>query len=964
MIEAAQYIPTVAWRTIINDVVMLTAGDQVTPGTYRVTISPIDINEPGAVDAEKDVGYYIKDYVGYIYRITAINVGGDSKRVIVSDDFLTGYGPQTGRTAIVYKSVGMGESPYIAPLEHRKLDQSALDYSRKIELDILYKRLYNEVFENDLGKWLLNTFGNNVEFGQAIGQDNLIEGERSIAIGQGLNSTSLKEILLGAYATIDNSQNPSSWVTTDRLITIGNGQTNSLRSTALEIFKSGFLKLYNAISIGQYQYGAEIPPDGTIQWLVNTLQVYFIDAWYNILTGLPETITGDTTNTATAAGHTHELGEHKHDKLYQPNETNAFVYTDNTGTLHIDGNIVQNGSAYETHAEQVYTKDDTIILRDGAVSGLSTGQYAGFTAKLYDGANDGQLVFDNTGTARVGDVGSLQPIATRVEVPITNYYYAYWESANTRLNFRELAATYVSNTPAGNISSITVQTALNELDSEKEGTITAGTTAQYWRGDKSWQTLNTSVVPELTNLYYTDARARAALSLTTTGNSGASTYNNSTGALNVPNYTLSGLGGQPQLNGTGFVKASGTTISYDNSTYYLASNPNGYITSSALSGYATQSWVSSNFDYYGYWNLSVNSGSTAAIYSNSTVNFIAGSNVSLSRSGNNVTINSTGGDSYSYWLAYVDGGGPITVGSTSYVNFLPGTNMTLVRSGNDIIFNASGGGTYSAGTGLSLSGSTFNHSNSVTPGTASGGSGTLSFGGTFTVPTVTYDAQGHVISKGTTTYTLPTETGGLGDHKVAFHDNTSLYGYLNSAYYDIVGGVITPKRDSTPTSGSALPVTSSGVYTALADKAYKFGNSTTYFFASEYNYGGSSYWNTYGESGSSFKIQYYNGSWSIKSYLDLNRNWYANNFILDSDVNLKKNIKPIDTSKKDFRFVEFQMKATDELRYGVIAQEVEQIAPELVKTNQDGIKSVAYIDLLILKIAELEARIKELEKHG
>jgi hypothetical protein len=30
---------------------------------------------------------------------------------------------------------------------------------------------------------------------------------------------------------------------------------------------------------------------------------------------------------------------------------------------------------------------------------------------------------------------------------------------------------------------------------------------------------------------------------------------------------LAGLGGQPQLNGTGFVKATGTTISYDNSTY-------------------------------------------------------------------------------------------------------------------------------------------------------------------------------------------------------------------------------------------------------------------------------------------------------------------------------------------------------------------------------------------------------------
>lgn len=40
------------------------------------------------------------------------------------------------------------------------------------------------------------------------------------------------------------------------------------------------------------------------------------------------------------------------------------------------------------------------------------------------------------------------------------------------------------------------------------------------------------------------------------------------------------LGGSVNvINGTGFVKASGTTISYDNSTYYLASNPNGYISS-------------------------------------------------------------------------------------------------------------------------------------------------------------------------------------------------------------------------------------------------------------------------------------------------------------------------------------------------------------------------------------------------
>ena len=57
--------------------------------------------------------------------------------------------------------------------------------------------------------------------------------------------------------------------------------------------------------------------------------------------------------------------------------------------------------------------------------------------------------------------------------------------------------------------------------------------------------LTTTNIPEGSKLYYTDARARLALSLTTSGNSGAATYNNSTGVFNIPQYTLSGLGGVP-----------------------------------------------------------------------------------------------------------------------------------------------------------------------------------------------------------------------------------------------------------------------------------------------------------------------------------------------------------------------------------------------------------------------------------
>ncbi|MGV8131488.1 MAG: hypothetical protein ACP5N7_05315 [Candidatus Pacearchaeota archaeon] len=45
-----------------------------------------------------------------------------------------------------------------------------------------------------------------------------------------------------------------------------------------------------------------------------------------------------------------------------------------------------------------------------------------------------------------------------------------------------------------------------------EAKITAGTTSQYWRGDKTFSTLDTLAVTENTNLYFTNARAVSAMS--------------------------------------------------------------------------------------------------------------------------------------------------------------------------------------------------------------------------------------------------------------------------------------------------------------------------------------------------------------------------------------------------------------------------------------------------------------------
>ena len=83
------------------------------------------------------------------------------------------------------------------------------------------------------------------------------------------------------------------------------------------------------------------------------------------------------------------------------------------------------------------------------------------------------------------------------------------------------------------------------------------------------------------------------------------------------------------------------------------------------------------------------------------------------------------------------------------------------------------------------------------------------------------------------------------------------------------------------------------------------------------------------------------------------------NFILSSDERLKENIEELEPNTIDVEWKSFTIKDSDEgYRVGVIAQELELDHPEFVETNDEGYKSVKYIDLLIAKIAELEARLE------
>jgi hypothetical protein len=86
-----------------------------------------------------------------------------------------------------------------------------------------------------------------------------------------------------------------------------------------------------------------------------------------------------------------------------------------------------------------------------------------------------------------------------------------------------------------------------------------------------------------------------------------------------------------------------------------------------------------------------------------------------------------------------------------------------------------------------------------------------------------------------------------------------------------------------------------------------------------------------------------------------------------SDKKLKKNIKTLDGSKVyNMRGVSFDRVDTDKPSSGVIAQEIQKIAPELVNET-DGTLGVAYGNLtgyLIEAIKDLKAEIEELKKHS
>jgi len=122
----------------------------------------------------------------------------------------------------------------------------------------------------------------------------------------------------------------------------------------------------------------------------------------------------------------------------------------------------------------------------------------------------------------------------------------------------------------------------------------------------------------------------------------------------------------------------------------------------------------------------------------------------------------------------------------------------------------------------------------------------------------------------------------------------------------------------------------------------------------------------------SSKLQTTNAGVEISGTTIVSSTVTASNFILGSDKRIKNVLETAIPDLEGVKIIKFNYKddLTERDRYGVIAQDLQKVAPEMVYENAHETLSVGYIDFLIAKMAKkdeqisnLENKIEVIEKH-
>lgn len=116
----------------------------------------------------------------------------------------------------------------------------------------------------------------------------------------------------------------------------------------------------------------------------------------------------------------------------------------------------------------------------------------------------------------------------------------------------EIASLLADNT-TGDISANDVRTVVNDITDSYEDIITAGTTSQYWRGDKTWQTFPASEITG--SLTAAQINALYTTPITILGSAGANKY-----------YFIENCAFHYKAGATGFTTSSNFRLGYLNAS--------------------------------------------------------------------------------------------------------------------------------------------------------------------------------------------------------------------------------------------------------------------------------------------------------------------------------------------------------------------------------------------------------------
>ena len=147
-------------------------------------------------------------------------------------------------------------------------------------------------------------------------------------------------------------------------------------------------------------------------------------------------------------------------------ESQLLIETDGVSVyedLTVTGNLYVDGTTWVVHNQEVTTSDNMIVINNGETGPGVTSGYAGL--EIDRGTlTDYRFIFDEaTDTFRVGEIGALQPVATREDTP-ENITVPWWNNTEKRFETQgntaitvdttaEIVAFYASSAQVGTFES-------------------------------------------------------------------------------------------------------------------------------------------------------------------------------------------------------------------------------------------------------------------------------------------------------------------------------------------------------------------------------------------------------------------------------------------------------------------------------------------------------------------------------